>query len=185
MDLFNDVEDSRPDKKEEAPLKFYYNREERIARAPKIVQDYYNGGMKPVRGIRVFFTKQNRYILFALIFFVGAVWVYTGLNRTRNYSLVNGIDCNLQAFSYGEEVYTTIKFNLNKKTTEISPKKINADIFLIDPNNQVVNKDTLGMVFESGDEYLRSKYTDYDIIRVDVIINIDGEEKELSTTVKR
>lgn len=185
MDLFNDVDEGHSQKEEENKLHFYYNREERIARAPKNVQDYYNGGMRPVRGIRVFFTKQNRYILFALIFFVGVIWVYTGFNRTRNYSLINGIDCNLQAFAYDEEVFTTIKFNVNKRTTNISPKKISAEIFLIDPNNQVSQKDSMSLVFEKGEEYLRSKYTDYDIIRVDVIVNIDGEEKELSCAVKR
>lgn len=185
MDLFKDVDEGHNDKEENNELHFYYNREERIAKAPQIVKDYYNGGMRPVRGIRVFFTKQNRYILFALIFFVGVVWVYSGFNRTRNYSLINGIDCDLQAFAFDEEIYTTIKFSLNKKTKEISPKKVTAEVFLIDPNNQVSNKETLSFIYESGEEYLRSKYTDYDIIRVDVIVNIDGEEKELSSAVKR
>ena len=81
--MFEDVEEIVPDDEADKKLKFYYNREERIARAPKLVQDYYNGNLKPVRGFRIFLTKQNRYIFFALIFFVGATWIYNGLNKTR------------------------------------------------------------------------------------------------------
>ena len=65
--MFEDIEEIVPDNEADKPLVFRYNREERIAKAPKLVQDYYNGNLKPVRGIRIFFTKQNRYIFFALI----------------------------------------------------------------------------------------------------------------------
>ena len=98
--MFEDVEEIKPDDGVEKPLKFFYNREERIARAPKIVQDYYNGELKPVRGFKIFFTKQNRYIFFALIFFIGAAWIYTGLNRTRAGTTLAGINFELTAFSF-------------------------------------------------------------------------------------
>jgi hypothetical protein len=45
--MFEDVEEIVPDNEADKKLKFYYNREERIAKAPKLVQDYYNG--KPIR----------------------------------------------------------------------------------------------------------------------------------------
>ena len=67
--MFEDVEEFVPDDEADKKLKYYYNREERIAKAPQLVKDYYAGKMKPVRGFRIFFTKQNRYIFFALIFF--------------------------------------------------------------------------------------------------------------------
>ena len=67
--MFEDIEEIVPDNEADKPLVFRYNRAERIARAPKLVQDYYNGKMKPVRGIRIFFTPQNRYIFLALIQF--------------------------------------------------------------------------------------------------------------------
>lgn len=185
MDLFKDVDEGHPDKRRDEDFTYYYNREERLKRAPDIVKKYYNGEMKTVRGIRVFFTKQNRYIFFALIFFVGAIWIYTGLNQTREYSLINGIDCNLQAFSYEEEVYVTIKFNPNKKTKELSPKKISAEILMIDPNNQVSDKQNLSILYESGEQYIRTKFTDYDIIRVDVNVTVGDETKEISSAVKR
>ena len=49
--MFEDVEEIVPDDEADKKLKFYYNREERIARAPKLVQDYYNGNELPLRTI--------------------------------------------------------------------------------------------------------------------------------------
>ena len=39
--------------------------------------------------------------------------------------------------------------------------------------------------FSGGELFLRTKLTDYDIIRIDALVSVDGEEKELSTPVKR
>ena len=96
--MFEDVEEIVPDDPADKKLKFYYNREERITKAPQLVKDYYAGKLKPVRGFRIFFTKQNRYIFFALIFFVGAAWIYTGLNKTRAGTTLAGINFELTAF---------------------------------------------------------------------------------------
>ena len=183
--MFEDVEEIVPDDGVEKPLKFYYNREDRIARAPKLVQDYYNGKMKPVRGIRIFFTPQNRYIFLALIFFVGAAWIYTALNKTRAGTTIAGINCELTAFSYEEEIYVSIQMKRSKRSKNTAPVTINAEYFVIDPNNQVGDKRSDSIIYSEGEQYLRTKFTDYDIIRVDVILNAGGEEKELSAQVKR
>lgn len=169
----------------ENALHFYYNREERIAKAPANVQEYYRGGMKPVRGIKVFFTKQNRYVTFALIFFVGVFWVYTGFNKSRDYAKINDIDCQIQAFSYEEQIFVSIGCKKNKKSTRTAPAKIDAEIFFVDADNQLSYKTELGMIYEKGEEFLRTKVSDYEIVRVDAIINVDGIEKEISSTVKR
>ena len=183
--MFEDVEEIIPDDGVEKPLKYYYNREERISKAPKLVQDYYNGNLKPVRGFRIFFTKQNRYIFFALIFFVGATWIYTGLNRTRAGTTMAGINFELSAFSYEEEVYVSLKMKRSKNSKSKAPATVNVEYFVIDPNNQISDKRTDSIIYSEGEQYLRTKFTDYDIIRVDVILNAGDEEKELSAEVKR
>lgn len=183
--MFEDVEEFVP-KEKTNQLHFFYNREERLKNAPENVKAYYRGEMKPVHGVKIFFTKQNRYIFFALIFFVAATWLYTGLNHTRNYSRINNIDCNLQAFLYGDDIYTTINFKLNPKVQPSgTPQKINASIFAIDADNQISNKQELSDLFADEEITLRTKFTDYEIKRIDVILNIEGSEKELSTIVKR
>ena len=193
--LFKDVDEIK-DEKKEGEFHYYYNREEPIAKASPQVQEYYRGGMRPVRGFKVLFNRQNRFVLFALVIFVGSVWVYTGFNKTRAYSTIGDINFELTAFSYEEEVYTSIQMKPNTKTKKTkaavsenaavaAPKKVTAEIFVIDPNNQVGDKRTLSEIYAGGEQFLRTKFTDYDIIRVDVILNVDGEEKELSAQVKR
>ena len=183
--MFEDVEEIVPDNENEKPLVFRYNREERIAHAPKIVQDYYNGNLKPVRGFRIFLTKQNRYIFFALIFFVGATWIYTGLNKTRAGTTLAGINFELTAFSYEEEVYVSLQMKRSSRSRDTAPVAVEADFFAIDPNRQVGDKRTGQLVYDEGEKYIRTKFTDYDIIRVDVILNAGGYEKELSAEVVR
>ena len=183
--MFEDVEEFVPDDEEDKKLKYYYNREERIAKAPQLVKDYYAGKMKPVRGFRIFFTKQNRYIFFALIFFVGATWIYTGLNKTRAGTTLAGINFELTAFSYEEEVYVSLQMKRSSRSKDVAPVPVAAEFFAIDPNNQVGDKRNGQLVYDEGEKYIRTKFTDYDIIRVDVILNAGGTEKELSAEVKR
>lgn len=183
--MFEDVEEIKPDNPEEQGFHYYYNREERIAKAPENVKAYYRGEMRPVRGIKVFFTPQNRWIFFALILFVGATWGITGLNRTRAYNSIDGINFELSAFSYGEEIYTSIQVKRSSKSKNKNPAHIDAEFFLVDPNNQVTEKHSETMIYEDGEQFIRAKFTDFDIIRVDVIVNVDGTEKELSAQVKR
>ncbi len=183
--MFEDVEEIKPDDGAEQPLKFYYNRENRIARAPQLVKDYYNGKLQPVRGFRIFFTKQNRYIFFALIFFIGATWIYTGLNRTRAGTTLAGVNFELMSFSYEEEVYVSLQMKRSSRSRETAPVNVQAEFFAIDPNGQVGDKRQGQLVYNEGEQYIRTKFTDYDIIRVDVILNAGGYEKELSAEVKR
>lgn len=183
--LFEDTVESEPEEQSEKPLHFFYNREERIAHAPEIVKKYYAGEMNPVRGFKIFFTKQNRFILLALILFIGAAWVYTAMNNTRSFASIDGINLELTAFSYEQEVYTSLQIKRSKKSKKKTPCKIEAYFFCIENNNQIYDKQELSLIYEDGEQYLRTKFSDYDIIRVDVIVKINEQEKELSCGVKR
>ena len=190
--MFEDVDEAHADGEEK--IVFRYNREERIAKAPKIVQDYYAGGMRPVRGFKVLIAnKSNRFVLLALVFFVAATWIYTGLNRTRAYGKLGDLSLELQGFSYDEEIYVTLKLNdkscksagTENKIDNIAPKKVDVDFYFFGPENQVMNKESMSMVYKSGEEYFRTKLTDYDIIRIEAVVTCGEEKKELSAAVKR
>ena len=190
--MFEDTQESSPDNESEKELKFYYNREKRIANAPQIVQDYYNGKMKPVRGVKIFFQKQNVWIFFALILFVGAAWVYSGLNSTRAYGKIDDVNFELQAFSFEQQIYATVKTfrkknqeKCKKNEEEYKPSKVEVEFFAIEQNNQVSDKSFSSIVFENNDEYLRAKFTDFDIIRVDAIVRLNDKHIELSGVVKK
>ena len=108
--MFEDVDEGHVDGEEKSKFHYYYNREERIAHAPKIVQDYYNGGMRPQKGFKVLFkNKSNRFILLTLVFFIAFTWIYNGLNNTRNSATVGSFIFELQAFEFEEEIFVKLK----------------------------------------------------------------------------
>lgn len=171
--------------KETKELHYFYNREERLAKAPQNVRDYYEGRYKPVRGIKIFFTKQNRYIFIALLIFVAAAFIYNGLNGTRKYSKINELDCEISAFSYEDQIYTSLSLKRNVKSKKIEPQKVDAQFFLVDADNQVVAKENHSIIYSEGEQFIRFKNSDFEIVRVDVIINVDNQENEISCKVKR
>lgn len=186
--MFEDVEEGYTEG--EKPVKFYYNREERIAKAPEIVKKYYRGEMYPVKGFKALFTGSNKYILISLVLFVGAIWVYSGFNRTRNYTKIQGIDCEVVSYSYEDQVYSSVSYKWNPRTDagNKGDRVIKTEIFLVDGDKQVVNKDVQTITYSANaiePVYVRVKHTDYDIIRCDVIVTVGNIERELSTVVKR
>lgn len=181
--MFEDVDEVRPDG--EQPVHFYYSREHRLASAPQSVRDYYDGKMKTPRGLKVLFNKQNRFVLFGLLLVVGFGLGYSGLYRTKAYTKIQGINIELQAFLYGDEVYTSVKMKRNPKSGDKEKKIVEADIMVIDPNKQVGDKKSLSCVYEDGEQFMRAKFTNFDIIRVDAVITIGEEKKELTAEVRR
>lgn len=181
--MFEDIEETRKDG--EQPLHFYYNHEERIAKAPQPVKDYYAGKMKPVRGFRVLVNKQNKFVLLALVLVVAFGWVNTGVTKSRAYTQIAGINVESKAFSYEDKVYVQIQFKRSSKAKDTNPKMINATIKAIDPNKNVSDKQEQSLVYNEGEEYIRAKFTDYDIIKVEVDLVVGDEKKEISAEVKR
>lgn len=182
--MFENINETKAPVDEEG-LHYYYNRNDRIKKAPKIVQDYYNGKMKPEKGIKVLFNKNNRYIFLALIFFVGAYYVYSGLSRTKSYAKINEIDCEIQAFVYEEQVFISSSFKRNPKSKKTAPADISIEFSIVDVDKQVVHKEVQSLLYKDGEQFLRTKFYDYDIIRVDALVTVDGESKEITCQVKR
>ncbi|WP_027727273.1 hypothetical protein [Treponema sp. C6A8] len=186
--MFEDVKEILDPEREKKEYHFFYNHEERIKNAPQIVKDYYAGKMKPLRGFQALYkNKANLYILLALVFFVGVAWIYTGFNRSRNYAKIQGIDCQLTAFSYDDTIYASCKFSPNPRSKRNEPAQIQVKYQAINADKQLAweSEKDYGSLEAGGELFLRTKLMDYDIIRVDALVSVDGEEKELSTPVKR
>jgi hypothetical protein len=74
---------------------------------------------------------------------------------------------------------------LNKKAVEKSaPVQVLAEVRGINSDGEVSYKEELTLLYDYGEKYLRTKFTDYDIIRVDVTVNAAGFEKELTAFIK-
>ena len=115
--------------------------------------------------------------MFALIIFVAATWIFTGLNKTRAYGKLGNISMELQGFSYGEEIYVTLKLQDKDANESSVPVKVDVEFHLLGPENQIMEKEAMSMVYRNGEEYFRTKHTDYDIIKVEAIVTSGEQEK--------
>ena len=182
--MFEEVDEGHAEGEE--PVVFRYNREERLKHAPQIVRDAYDGKLTPVRGFKILWVnKSNRYILLSLIVFIAFVWIFTTVTNTKSYAKINDIAFEITAFSFQEEVYVTLKINDKKADEKSPPVKVEAEVFFINADNQIIGKNELSMVYRDGEQTLATKAGDYDIIRIDAIITADNKEKEVSCAVKR
>lgn len=186
--MFEDVEEGYFEGEKENRIKFLYNREERIAKAPQNVQDYYKGGMRPQTGLKIFYkNKSNRFILITLLFFVAFIWIYNSLNNNRNTCKIENMYFELQAFHFEEEIFVTLKAKPNSKSKEVIfyNTPIQVEFLFINNDNTLFQKEQIAETLSTEEKNIRTRITDYDIIRVDAVIKINDTEKELVSFVKR
>ena len=106
---FSNMDEGHEDGKE--ALHYYFNHEERIKRAPKIVRDYYNGeGIQSPKGIlkSLVATRANRFGLFGIVIFCAFIYVYSLVGEKPYRKIVGGVEATLAAFSYADEIYASL-----------------------------------------------------------------------------
>ncbi|MCR5288789.1 MAG: hypothetical protein K6E51_02220 [Treponema sp.] len=179
----------------EEPLHFYYNREERIKKAPKIVQDYYaGGGPRPTRGLFkvLVATRANRTILFVMLACLLIV-LFNGLLRgSENKTTIDTTILQLTAFTYEDEVYVSlqvkpsVKKNNHRSDTEKNKiKQITTLFSAIDIDKQVSQTEMAQLNYSGNEDFLRTKFTDYDILTVKAEVQFSGKTITLTAPVQR
>ena len=166
-------------------LHFFYNREERLKHAPQNVRDFYNGTSgQPVKGLfRVLVaTKGNRFILIATALFAAFVWFYSAFSE-RNSTSVAGMSVSLSAFSYEDFVYASVKLTPLKNKKPTGPLPVTVMFSAVDNNGAVNAEQEVTELYEGSEAFIRTKLSDYDIIRIDATLSVLDEEKQLSAAV--
>ena len=69
--------------------------------------------------------------------------------------------------------------------TEIFNVPVEVEVSFINNDNAVFKTETLIDTISDAENNLRTRTTDYDIIRIDAVVKVQDEVKELSTFVKR
>jgi len=184
---FSKIDEGHTDGEEK--LVFYYNREERLKRAPSIVQRYYRKegefGMK--RGLfrSLVATKANR-IMLVTLGFLFAVVLFIGLFAKYEEGSLLGVGTALSAFSFEDTVYVSIKLDKPGKNFDQSiplPVKANLSFFNID--EQLLEKQELTGKYEGNEVFLRTTIRDYDIIKVIAIVEMADASAELKAQVQK
>ena len=190
-DLSNSEESSKNGEK----LHFYYNREERLKHAPKIVRDYYDGsGGRPVKGLfRVLVANRgNRIMLISVILFAAFVWFYSSFSERKS-STFMGASVTLSAFSYEDSVYASMKFSppknkRNKPNNNFAAPvsfPVNVLFSAVDNNGGISAEQEVNDVYNGEDLFIRTRFNDYDIIKVKAVLSSGAEQKDFFVTVEK
>lgn len=183
---------------EENPeLHFYYNREDRIAHAPKIVQDFYNGtGPQVEKNLFKWLVKTpfSRVILITVVGIAAFTFILSQSMPDSWEKKVGDTTASLTAFSYIDDVYVAVTFSPNKKTRargeKVLPKNSHAIpitvIFsTLDENNNVISTDRFLESYNGEEISVRTQFTDYDIIKVTAEVSVAGETETLLRKVEK
>lgn len=178
-------------------LVFRYNREERIKRAPKIVQDYYAGKLAPTKGLFkvLVATKFNRMMLLTVALCFAVVVIVKTFSNRPSLAVAAGFELELSAFSYDESVYAQIKIHPLKKSLQDKnfdlekyvkdQKKALATFCFVDVDGQEIAKIQGSGEIQKNAFFIRTNSPDYDIIKVVAQVDILGESASLVSNVSR
>ena len=173
----------------EAELNFHYNREDRLKDAPTVVKKYYAGELPTApKGLfkALVHTKSSRFTFMALILVLALVVALIFFGPKANQNSIGNTEFNLSAFSFEEKVFVSIKTQSKVNQAEIQiPLEIS--ISALDKESQILNQEKIETVITENEEFIRTIFTDYDIISVEVeVLNTESKEKiSLSCSVTK
>ena len=184
---FSNMDEGYEDGKE--ALHYYFNHEERIKRAPKIVQDYYNGeGIQSPKGIlkSLVATRANRFGLFGIVIFCAFIYVYSLVGEKPYRKIVGGVEATLTSFSYADEIYASLTVCPGSDTEKaMTSGTITVRFSSIDVQKAVVGEFEDVQSYTGEELTVRTKFPDYDIVAVRAEVRFRGETKTLSSRVVR
>ncbi len=207
---FKNIDEGHPAEPEnpENVFRFYYSREERLKNAPQSVKDFYAGKMAPKKGLFkvLVATPGNRFMLSSIVVFVAFIWIFSFFS-SRNEKRFLGTECELSAFSFEDSVYASLEFKENpdwfsdrKKSSDESSgdfpedsaaEKNHAQIPVrvlfqaYDSSGLVADKAEVFDVYSGEGLFIRTKFSDYDIIKVSATVEAGTEEKDFEARIQR
>ena len=170
----------------ENELNFRYSREERLKNAPEIVKKYYAGELPTApKGFfkALVHTKSSRFIFMALILVLALFVALFFFGPKSNQNTMQNTTFSLSAFSFEEKVYISIKTETKNMPSIEIPIEVKISAF--DKDKQLINHEKIETVILQKEEFIRTIFTDYDIISIEVeITNADTKDNlKLSTSV--
>lgn len=189
---FSKIEETRPDNpSEEERMVFHYSRSERLKRAPKIVQDYYSGDFKPYKGgllKSLVNTKSNRLLFVTIIFAFGIILFMNYFGPQKSTGSLSGVDVSLSAFSYEDSLYASLKIkdaSKKKKEEYKSGFPVTVTFSVYDKENLVIGERKVSGKYDGKEIFLRTTFSDYDIIKVGAVCSMNGGLVSLESPVEK
>ena len=179
-------EEFKPDNDES--LKFFYNREARLKKAPQNVQDYYNGNFELQKGFKVLFkNKTNKFLLLTLCVLTAFVFFFSRINTGKNKGSLDNLKLELTAFSYEDEIFSSVKISEIKKNenSERNPIVVNLSFDFINTYGQIFDQKEFSLLMDNTEKTQSCKITDFDITEITLTAYTEKDSIMLRTPVKK
>lgn len=162
---------------DEDEVHFYYDNEERIAHAPRIVKDYYSGKFSPRGGLfrSLVSTTGNKLLLVCVVVCAASVVVLHRFGDTPYRKHMGQVLVTAGAFVYGDDVYASVK----AEGEAVDGALLECTFTALDNDVEVVAQKTATDTITSGNAELKTKFRDYDIKKVVAQVTYSGETKTL------
>lgn len=170
----------------EKPFTFYYNRKERISRAPKIVQDYYAGKFGVTKkGLfkTMFATRANKMLFLSVIIIMLFGFCYSIYLNKVGYSFA-GTNVKITSFSFDETVFVGLKLNEKKNLHNFTPQFIDVRISSVDDSDMSVNFYEDEIYYTGKEVEIKTKFPDYNIEKLFVELHTQNEYKKIVSLIK-
>lgn len=189
---FSKIEETRDGgQAPEEQMVFHYDRQERLRHAPQIVRDYYSGDFKPYKGglfKSLVATKANRLLFVTVIFTFGIILFIRYFGPEKRSGSLNKVDVSLSAFSYEDSVYVSVKYHsASKKVRENFTQEVPvyASVSAIDRDGATVGEEKVVGKYEGEELFLRTSFSDYDIIKVNAVCSMGESLLSLEAPVEK
>lgn len=176
---------------------------------------YAGRGPRPVKGLfrALTATRGNRFLLASVAFFAAFVWIFSLLSG-RNDGTVGGVPAKFSAFLYEDSVYVSLSLRARGPERDAAAENargaaaaenappaaaaqgassesggrsfpVRAVFTAWDADGQVAGTASAEDFYDGAELFLRTKFRNYDIIRVTAEVTAGGETKELRTGVEK
>jgi hypothetical protein len=176
----NDL-DAYPDG--DKPLVFHYNRAERISRAPQNVRDYYAGKSEMPKGLFkvLVASKFSRFMLVSVALLSIAFIFLARTTSDASSGTVAGIPAEVSAFSFDGGIYVSVE--LKGAAGFVAAVPVTARVDFLGNDKKVIASSAIEGIYTGKQEFLRTTFTDYDIMEIAVLLRAGDESSTLNAKV--
>jgi hypothetical protein len=167
----------------EKPLVFYYNRAERLSRTPQNVRDYYAGKSEMPKGLFkvLVASKFSRFMLVSVALLSIAFVFLARTTSDASSGTVAGIPATASAFSFDGGIYVSIELKAAAGFVVAVP--VTARVNFLGNDKKIIGSSVIGGIYAGKQEFLRTTFTDYDIMEIVVLLRVGDESSTLNAKV--
>lgn len=174
---------------DEDKIIYHYGRPgERLKNAEESVRRFYAGeGPQPPRGLfrSLVQTRSSRLILMAMLAMMAIVILTSIMDRSTGASTVGLVPIELTAFLFEDTVYISLHLNENSKVEYVPPPQVSCSFMLYSTDRQLVHQESCEVFYTGKEAFLRTTFTDYDILYVEAVVSVGEDEKVLRSEIMR